>query len=572
MSDTKTYTAITIGPIYDTIMLTSSPVGLWAASYLFSHISRRICEMIIEHTDESGNKIVESAKEILSPYFPTEKEKIEKKETIKIDGIGRYHDRIVFIPSDPDTVLDKLGEIFKAIVKEIAGAFNENPDKKGICKDYTDWFESYLQLHAVCFESGGNPLLACSRYLDAIELEKTFPAFGDNPLANLLDSDEETRNITIRDKICETFSEGKWPFPKYKGEKGNEHLPDMTDITGRSAETTAIEALNLKIEDRKPIPKRRKINSYYAIVQTDGDHFGKYIKEKLEQQKDQRDFSRICLNYCTDSAALVKAYGGIPIYAGGDDLLFIAPLTEKIIKEDGTISDGKRTIFDLLVGLREIFENENHFKKDKESPTLSLGVAIRFYKYPLYEAFGEAVKQLFDKAKKARNSAAISLQKHSGQTAEFILEKFNETSLTEDLNTLINKNVNDEVLTSVRSKIWEFQPLFTKAVSLGESALKNVFDNTFDSDIHKNYEDVLTSVRSFLLKLEPPQKDVCDKAKEYKKKHKIGEEINLSHETEENLKMEVRFEMLDCLLRVAKFWKEEGDDVDDNNRNNKKTD
>lgn len=507
IAETITYAAITIGPIYDTISLTSSPAGLWAASYLFSHISRWLCEMIV--TEGLAN----SAEDIFSPFYPTDDEQ-KKGAIIKIDGIGRYHDRIIFKPAEKQTVLCKLLKLFDCIAEEIAKPFNDNG------KDYTEWFKQYLQLHAICFESEGNPILDCSQYLDAIELEKTFPASGGNPLADLLDSSDENRNIIIRNRIRKTFSRDNWPFREYKTEKGEERLPDMKDITGRRAETA------------RP---RRKINSYYAIVQTDGDKFGEYIKGCRERGEKVRDFSKKCLDYCSASAKLVQEYGGVPIYAGGDDLLFIAPLTEKVLQKNGAVIDGQRNLIGLLVDLRKEFEKA--FWRKPGDPTLSLGIAIRYYKYPLYEALFEAYDMLFHHAKEdssgcnVRNAAAISLQKHSGRAAEFILKDFSNTDLTGGIQALIKRSMDDDLLRSIKSKIWEFEPLFLQALHISGDALKNLFGNTFDNEEHNAKWAGIELVGELLKALHGASGD-------------------------DSLKQ------LDSLLCFAEFWGEEGDDED----------
>ena len=49
--DKKKYIGITIGPIFETMSLTSSPVALWAASYMFSLLSRSLCEVLTEYPE-----------------------------------------------------------------------------------------------------------------------------------------------------------------------------------------------------------------------------------------------------------------------------------------------------------------------------------------------------------------------------------------------------------------------------------------------------------------------------------------------------------------------------------------
>ncbi|WOC31813.1 MULTISPECIES: Cas10/Cmr2 second palm domain-containing protein [Caproicibacterium] len=509
----QTYIAITIGPIYDTITLTSSPAGLWAASYMFSYISKRLCEIIV------ANGITEKPENIISPYFDNKK--------AASDGIGRYHDRIVFIPSDADSALKELDEAFNEICADLSMIFSDNGSQK-------DWFRDYLQLHAVVFSCDKQPLLECSKYLDPIELEKTFPIGGESPVKELLDSSKNNQNITIKTKIRDKMSDGNWPFPNAAGKNGKGRLPDMEDITGRRSET-------------KSSRKRKKINSYYAIVKTDGDGFGKYI-EKLESGE-ERKFSEKCFAYCSDSANLIKDYGGIPIYAGGDDLLFIAPLKDK--------ENGERTIIDLMDDLKNKFEC--HFGKGEDKPTLSAGVVIRYFKYPLYEAFDEANYQLFQLSKKVyekdgkggKNSVSVSLQKHSGKSVEFILDKFNKSNVTEKLIELMKLHENGEVLQSIKDKIWKYKMLFIHAQATDADALKSVFANTFDDDIHNHYEDILNRVRELYEALEPTELLVDHRLNEHKEKSK------------EEIRRQLRLEMLDQMLRFAKFWGEDGEENDD---------
>jgi CRISPR-associated protein Cmr2 len=491
---TDIYTAITIGPIYDTISLTSSPVGMWAASYLFSYITRSLCELII------GRKLVTQENDILSPYF--------SKDNCNNKGIGLYHDRIVFKPADAPTVLTELDKIFDEVASKVAAAFDNHP---------AEWFRQYLQLHALNFKSYENPILDCSKYLDALELEMTFPTGkNSNPLKDLFE--HKQKNKEIRERIRDKFSEREWPFSVTGSELDDDAkapLKDMEHITGRWTETQKIEAAK---KDTTAKSARKKINSYYAIVHSDGDRFGEYIKKYIKKS-DPRQFSKSCLTYCSAASEKIQYYGGVTIYAGGDDLLFIAPLVSP--------NCDSKNLLSLIEDLRDSFGDI--FSAD-DPPTLSFGIAIRYYKYPLYEAFSEVYDLLFRQAKATRNAAAISLQKHSGQAVNFVLKDFTAATLTERIKKLIDKQMNDEVLQSIRGKIWEFQELFAQALLIGGTALKNVFTNTFDSaEIHNIKSRDINDVYELLEAL--PCSDEKDKLK-----------------------------LLDKLLRFVKFWREEGED------------
>ena len=47
-SNKDNYVAVTIGPIFDTMSLVSTPAALWVSSYMFSYITKTICELLLE--------------------------------------------------------------------------------------------------------------------------------------------------------------------------------------------------------------------------------------------------------------------------------------------------------------------------------------------------------------------------------------------------------------------------------------------------------------------------------------------------------------------------------------------
>lgn len=79
-----TYTAITIGPIYDTLTLTSTPARLWAASYLLSDLSRELCAAI------TG-----AGAELVAPIAGDSR---VFGGLSMADGVGLYPDHIIFDP------------------------------------------------------------------------------------------------------------------------------------------------------------------------------------------------------------------------------------------------------------------------------------------------------------------------------------------------------------------------------------------------------------------------------------------------------------------------------------------
>lgn len=82
MSDT--YIGLTVGPIFDTLNLASTPAALWAGSYLFSTLTKTICELLVSDYNIPQENIV-------SPYYDPDEPLLNRK-----DGVGLFHDRVIF--------------------------------------------------------------------------------------------------------------------------------------------------------------------------------------------------------------------------------------------------------------------------------------------------------------------------------------------------------------------------------------------------------------------------------------------------------------------------------------------
>ena len=114
------YAGITIGPIFDTISNATIPAALWFASYLFSDLSRRICGGIREGVSRiSGGEGVSEipGAVIISPYHDGANDN---------DGVGKYHDRIIFHTDqfDDRPELDKrLKDVIRAVIARTGDAF-----------------------------------------------------------------------------------------------------------------------------------------------------------------------------------------------------------------------------------------------------------------------------------------------------------------------------------------------------------------------------------------------------------------------------------------------------------------
>ena len=273
------YIAVTIGPIFDTVNLASSPAALWTGSYMFSFLAKTICELLVK---EGG--IPEE--NIISPYytlgtnFPTD-----------CDGVGLYHDRIVFC-SDTFT-LQEFDKIKTKAVETLAETF---------AIDAT-FLKEYVMIYAAVFSDVGHPILETSQYLDGMELAR--------PFANEQNG-SELLSVLVGEKYY--GNENIKGLPIVKGFRNWQLWKDDSHTALKNLSEIACSVVNSGM----------KKHSYYAIVRSDGDRMTKVL-EMQAGDGEIRDFSRNCIFYCAEVAKLVRQYGGVAIYSGGDDLLAILP-------------------------------------------------------------------------------------------------------------------------------------------------------------------------------------------------------------------------------------------------------
>lgn len=424
-STKKQYIAVTVGPIFDTMSLVSTPAALWASSYMFSCITRRICELLL--TD--GVK----EEDIITPYFSqTDTTLLEKK-----DGVGMFHDRIIFVANNFD--IKRFHRIKRETLETISNVFEID----------LEYLTDYVQIAAVKYEAE-NPILGCDPILNSRELEKPFVAKDSKqPLLNLLFANNGSANDRIKALAKNLGIYEKWQLSDHNG-----------------------------IKDLGSIAKTKKGSSfkkhnYYAIVRSDGDNMSKIISS-LKKDEDFRSFSKDCLTYCSDIADEVAKFGGVTIYAGGDDLLAILPCET---------ADG-RTPFDFIQNANNIFNGR--FKSYQKPISLSFGISICYKKFPLYEALDDSAYLLYGVAKRKdqKNCAVIRLQKHSGQSEGLLIPNSAINDFLSLKNVAINGNIaneeGDRIILSALHKLSLFEPLL-QAADDDREAVVTLCQNIFDS-------------------------------------------------------------------------------------------
>lgn len=475
------YIAITIGPIYNTFKNVRKTRELWAASYIFSYISKGLLEKILEKDEKA----------ILSPHY-------NKENPI---GIGLYPDRI-FLKSNNQINISAIEEFKVEIFKEIAFWMNE--------PSALTFLSNYFRIYIVEYMLGEseNPLIAGNNFLDTAELRSNWEL---EESANLLlkflrsvNTLKTNNRKWILDHLREKDIYGEVRFESmpeigsrplreinpnlYKG-LVNQYCYQDKDID--DGEEGFIKDLQkgLNLKDKPDIFKN--YHKYVCIVKADGDKVGKYISAiRTDCENGIHELSTALYNWGVDSSALIKAYSGIPIYIGGDDVLFLAPV----------VGVNKKSILDLTYEINNSFVK--HFatlptrvddKGDLIRPTLSFGVSITYYKFPLFEALDKA-DFLLHQAKETRNNCSISLLKHSGS-------HFN-LSLPNESNAGIRKSFNEtekyftEDKSFISSIIHHFRQNEEVYRIVGNDPLKvlNFLKNNFDTDKHKKFVECLANL------------------------------------------------------------------------------
>ena len=349
---------------------------------------------------------------------------IKNSNIFKDNDIGLFHDRFIFQSKEND--IYKLKSIIADVLKNIANELNIEIEA----------IENYLQINYDEYElnDNANPILEITPYLDTLEL--FYQTTQDNSFANAL--------------------------RRKKGDSDN-FLTEGKNI----------------VDDLKKLC----YNNYFCVVHADGDNMGKAISKK----ENIENVSKLLFEYCNFSHQKIKDFGGQTIFAGGDDLLFFAPVVSK---------KTNKTIFQLCEEIGVDFK-----EKFKGEATLSFGISVNYVKFPLYEALENSRELLFNKAKNdKRNNIAFKVTKHSGQSFEAVVHKGNDEvyrKFLEFVSSITNEAQDKNFLHSIHHKIDNYKKVL-KNIKSDKKKLENFFDNYFNEYGHNDYKPFFTTLVDFI--------------------------------------------------------------------------
>jgi CRISPR-associated protein Cmr2 len=525
----KHHIALTIGPIHRTLQATRSTRAIWSASYMFSWIMKDLVK-----------KLRDSKKVQFIAPFDGNTEGVDFCDDTK-RGVGLFHDRII-VEAD-STQINILNGFIVDTCHELAIKIKGCVEGYNV-SDIELYLKDYLQFHVLEIE-GTSDFTAISEYLDTVECQSLFVQ-------------KETEPFLV--DFFEYLEKGKYnPFIEYEfssNDTPDKRFPSTSeiatnDLSGKQGYNDALKALRqeetalfAKTQNERGEKKRKQKrqndidtqivfyeklsksllkelhqrHKYVAIVQADGDNMGGFIKAinrhyeanepSLPQSNRFEVFSKQLMTFAYEATKEIAKFGAIPIYAGGDDLLFFTPLVGKKGESFLTLIEEIDKLFTTY-----ILENEQLkiISRDKE-PAMSYGVSVTYYKFPLGETHQRACELLFDEAKTgSKNNLAFEVQKHSGQQFGGVFSKTDKVSFDKFKDLVENRLKQDDserFFSSITHKIQLHEGILRGIVKLDDftERLESFFENNFNEPIHKT-ESAKTYLKRVRLFIESILKD-----------------------------------------------------------------
>lgn len=457
------YTAINIGPIVGTISMARKPREMWAASYMFSYLM----ECIINEIGRLGKeiKIVSPASlgDITNPFY----------------NVGLYPDR-VFVEGEIDDINGVLDRAVKTFSKT-TGIGTDYVNIMYVSIEYMERVGAIKELNYLldCAELDNRPAKDSSRVkvLDLIQKK-----YG-SPLFEHANGSRKFDIPTLGEIATHKFS---------KSEKKDEWKKYCIEARDKDTETDSGEDVfytKIKNTFKEEFQSNCK---YICIVQADGDNMGKIVSA-LDTDK-VKILSSALLAYGSEASRIIEDYGGLPVYAGGDDLLFIAPVVSDN-KVEGQY-EKVTNIFELLSTIDACYKSmvdDRMDGKDLGRPeginkngihtSISYGLSISYYKYPLYEAWNSAIGLLFGTAKNVsgKNAVAWCLRKHSGSGFTGALSKdLSDESVFQIFKELMNYSVDENLVSAIAHKLRANEDLLDILRTQDESRIKAFYNKIME--------------------------------------------------------------------------------------------
>lgn len=471
------YTAITLGPIGKTLGKAKSTKAFWAASYLFSYLMKNIIREIGAPASTYITPCF-NEKDLLNDHFPK---------------VGLFHDRFIIKENEAGNVEEIVQKVLKAFAYKMAEDLNCNKptDKKVDPIKIHNYCKAYFNLRVLSGIEltpkqldGSSVMHQIDHLLDVAELNnRTNPYDNETYLTEFLEKvpKKGESGSAYNFLHSKAFQQKEFPSTAEIATtelRGNEIYKSALEIL-KGSETNGQIAFYEYLQNELK-GKYRKYLKHFAIVEADGDNFGSFIKVLAEKDKANNligedsliaRFSKNAFEFSRAASGLINQ--GVPeekearpkikgyaVYAGGDDLLFFAPVVSTVYdKADKLIA--QKNIFDLIDAIDALFDKffieDDVFKPIFEETeglkpvSMSYGISVCYYKFPLSESKATSSNALHEVAKKTpqenpvKNRIVFSFRGHSGDTYGFNLVKGKNSEVYQCFKDLYKTSIEDGV-------------------------------------------------------------------------------------------------------------------------------
>lgn len=167
---------------------------------------------------------------------------------------------------------------------------------------------------------------------------------------------------------------------------------------------------------------------YLAILVADGDKMGKVISGKTKYQE-HITFSETLSKFAKEAREIIeKKNCGCLVYSGGDDVLAFLPVN--------TCIKAARELHNFF---GELLKDDENNDRDKESPTLSVGIAIGHKQVPLEDLLEYGREAERDSKKPDRNGLAVHLYTRSGGDPIRLREQWDQKEGIDSLDVRLDR-------------------------------------------------------------------------------------------------------------------------------------
>lgn len=511
---TKSYLAITIGPIYQTFRTARHTREVWGASYLFSYIARGIIlklinnKFSINYEPNFERDITPSIQKFVLPNINSP-ELFAKNTTV-----GLFPDNVIV----DNQILEgrDVNEIINQVITELSQEIKNSIGDKIEVSNVEAFLKKYLRIISKVVDNVENPILDITPTLSCLELQPYFLSEVEkNPLSIFFKTINhkgdkgfmKSREIERFESLVEIATSQFSKTSLYES-LVNKYLWDQQKEVDRESQKDTSESDFIKELIKSTEGKFKTLHKYVAVVKADGDKIGQTLRE-MSNKDSIPLFSQKLLQWGLKSKDILEKHKAKAIFIGGDDLLFFAPIV-----------NGTANIYELIKKLDEAFAKQNWEELGQVKPSLSFGVSITYYRFPLIEAIELADNLLTEAKGNGGNSIATQFLKHSGKEHPFILKNDESFAHFDNLVKKIAPIANEKSLINsagykIRENIKLIERIYSKEDFCGriESFFINILEEQLDVSKRKPKDEYLKALRELLIFEQKNQKPVEDAIK-----------------------------------------------------------